>query len=98
MRRVGEMSGGWRRGFEERAPILILVAALGVSGGLVHFLTRNMTFYQDTWAFLLERRDPSLNAVLLPHNEHIVVFPVLIEQSLLRIFGMSSARPEYVLS
>ena len=32
-----------------------------------------------------------------PHNEHIVVIPVLIEQALLRVFGMTSALPEYVL-
>jgi hypothetical protein len=89
--------GGWRRVLGAPVPVLALVAVLVVSGGLTLFLTRSMTFYQDTWAFLLERRDPSLDAVLLPHNEHIVVFPVLIEQALLRIFGMSNAGPEYVL-
>jgi hypothetical protein len=60
-------------------------------------ITREMTFYQDTWAFLMDRRDPSADALFVPHNEHLVVFPVLIEEALIRIFGMSSAKPEYVL-
>ena len=78
-------------------PVLLLIAVLALSGGLTLFLTREMTFYQDTWAFLMERRNLSVDAVLMPHGEHIVAFPVLIEQALIRLFGMTSARPEYIL-
>ncbi|HEU5253823.1 MAG TPA: hypothetical protein VFU16_10920 [Solirubrobacterales bacterium] len=78
-------------------PVVLLAAALTVAFGLILVLTREMTFYQDTWAFLMERREFSADAILSPHNEHIAVFPVLIEQLLLHFFGMTSARPEYVL-
>jgi hypothetical protein len=78
-------------------PVLILVAvlALAVAGTLA--LTWGMTFYQDTWGLLINRRDLSADALFQPHNEHLVVFPALLEMLLLRLFGMSSALPEYVL-
>jgi hypothetical protein len=60
-------------------------------------LTSGMTFFQDTWAFLMERRHLSAYTVFHPHNEHIVAIPVLLELLILRLFGMSSALPEYVL-
>lgn len=98
MRAAGETPGDRQRFFGLSAPVLLLPAALAIAGGLILVLTRDMTFYQDTWALLMDRRDPSVDTVLSPHNEHIVVFPVLIEQALVRVFGMASARPEYVLS
>lgn len=79
-------------------PVLLLFAVLAIAAALTLYLTREMTFYQDTWAFLLDRRNPSVETLLAPHNEHIVLFPVVIEQLLVRAFGMSSAQPEYVLS
>jgi hypothetical protein len=56
-----------------------------------------LTFFQDSWEFLINRRGFSADALLQPHNEHIVVLPVAIAQLLLRLFGMSSARPEFVV-
>lgn len=82
---------------ERRAPLALLGAALAVAVGVVLWLTRDMTFLQDTWDLLMNRRDPSFDALLTPHNEHIVLIPTLIEQLILRLFGMSDATPEYVL-
>ena len=76
-------------------PLLIL--ALAASGFLIVFLTWEFTFLQDTWEYLMSRREITLDNVLRPHNEHIVAIPVMIEQLQLRIFGMEDARPEYVL-
>jgi hypothetical protein len=56
-----------------------------------------LTFFQDTWEFLMNRRAITADAFLQPHNEHIVVIPVAITQVLLRLFGMSSATPEFVV-
>lgn len=56
-----------------------------------------LTFFQDSWEFLVNRRAWSADALLQPHNEHIVVLPVAIELVLLRLFGMSSAMPEFVV-
>jgi len=78
-------------------PTVLLAAALAVSVALTLVLALEMTFFQDTWAFLIERRDPTVFNLLHPHNEHLVVFPVLLTQLFLRVFGMTSAMPEYVL-
>jgi hypothetical protein len=79
------------------APTLLLAAALAVAAAMTLALTAELTFLQDTWEYLMTRRDPSVEVLFRPHNEHLVVFPVLIEQGLLRLFGMSSATPEYVV-
>ncbi|MDX6624018.1 MAG: hypothetical protein QOE75_1950, partial [Solirubrobacterales bacterium] len=79
------------------APALLLAAALIIAAAMALVLTAELTFLQDTWEYLMTRRDPSVESLLRPHNEHLVVFPVLIEQGLLRLFGMSSATPEYVV-
>ncbi len=79
------------------APVALLGLAMAASVALLLVLTREFTFLQDTWEFLMNRRDFTSSALLEPHNEHIVVIPVAIEQLFLRVFGMSDARPEYVL-
>jgi hypothetical protein len=78
-------------------PLVLLGLATAASVALLLYLTRDFTFLQDTWEFLMNRRDPSTDALLAPHNEHIVVIPVAIEQVFLRVFGMADATPEYVL-
>lgn len=79
------------------APALLLGAALTAAGAMTLVLTSGMTFLGDTWEFLINRRNLTVDALLQPHNQHFVVFPVLIEQLLLRLFGMATATPEYVL-
>ena len=79
------------------APEALLGIAMVASVALIVSLTREMTFIQDTWEFLMNRREVTTDSLLVPHNEHIVVIPVMIEQLLLRVFGMTSATPEYVL-
>lgn len=79
------------------APVLLLVAAQVTVLVVTLIWASKLTFYADTWELLMNRRDPTLHALLEPHNEHLILFPVLIEQALLRLFGMGSAMPEYVL-
>ncbi|HEX3041676.1 MAG TPA: hypothetical protein VHP56_06265 [Solirubrobacterales bacterium] len=79
------------------APALLLAAALGTGIAMTLVLTSETTFFQDTWAFLINRREVTPDALFEPHNEHLVVFPVLIEMLLVRVFGMTSALPEQVL-
>jgi len=73
------------------APALLLAAALGTGIAMTLVLTSETTFFQDTWAFLIDRREVTPDALFEPHNEHLVVFPVLIEMLLVRVFGMTSA-------
>lgn len=84
----------WTR---RNAPLVLLGAALLASGLMLLVLTRDLTFFQDTWDFLINRRDLTVDNLLRPHNEHIVMIPVAIELSFLHVFGMSSALPEYLL-
>jgi hypothetical protein len=84
----------WMR---RNAPLVLLGAALLTSGVMLLVLTRDLTFFQDTWDFLINRRDLTVDNLLRPHNEHIVLIPVSIELFFLHVFGMSSALPEYLL-
>lgn len=81
-----------------RNAALVLLAALLVAAAAV-LLTygSGLTFFQDSWEFLMHRRHLSAAALLDPHNEHIVLLPVLINQVLLQSFGMSSMTPELVV-
>lgn len=79
------------------APVATLAALVTASVALLLALSWRLTFYQDTWAFLMTRRGDGVGDFLRPHNEHIVLIPVAIEKLLLGLFGMSTARPEYVL-
>jgi hypothetical protein len=79
------------------APALLLAAAFAAAAVLTLALGSKMTFYADTWELLIDRRDTSVDTLLQPHNEHLILIPVLIAQLCLRLFGMTSAMPEYVL-
>jgi hypothetical protein len=82
---------------QRNAPLFLLAAALLAAAAMTLILTAHFTFLQDTWEFLLGRPHLSLDNLLRPHNEHLVVVPVVIERALVTVFGMSSALPEYVL-
>ncbi len=79
------------------APALLLAAAALGAALLTVVLTWKMSFYADTWELLMNRRDPSVETLLEPHNEHWVLFPTLFQELFLRLFGMTSALPEYLL-
>lgn len=80
-----------------RAALVLLAVAMAASAAVLLHYGSGLTFFQDSWEFLMHRRDPSAATLLDPHNEHIVLLPVLITQASLRIFGMSSMTPELVL-
>jgi len=83
----------WQR---RNVPVLLLGVALVAAAAVLTKAQWDVTFFQDTWAFLLYRQDFSLDAFLEPHNEHIVVIPVAITKLLLEVFGMTSNTPEQV--
>jgi hypothetical protein len=82
---------------QRNAPVLLLGIALAAAAAMTLVLTARLTFLQDTWGFLMGRQNLSADSLLRPHNEHLVVIPVLIEYLLVEAFGMSSAWPEYVV-
>jgi hypothetical protein len=79
------------------APLILLGIALFAAVALLLVLATDLTFFQDTWDFLLQRQGFNADAYLAPHNEHIVVAPVAIEQLLVGLFGTTSAMPEFVV-
>lgn len=79
------------------APYVGLVVALAAAAALLIALSWPLTFFQDTWAILLERPGLSANSLLRPHNEHLVVFQVALEKLLIKVFGMTSSHPEMLV-
>jgi hypothetical protein len=79
------------------APLVLLAVAMGAAAAVLLAYGSGLTFFQDSWEFLMQRRDPSPATLFEPHNEHIVLLPVLITQASLRLFGMESMTPELVL-
>ncbi len=78
-------------------PLLLLGAAMVLAAGLTLAFAWHTTFYADTWELLINRRDPTVDNLLRPHNEHLIVIPILINELFLRVFGMTSAAPELIL-
>jgi hypothetical protein len=78
------------------APALLGLALLAAAVVLLTYGS-DLTWFQDSWEFLMNRRAFTADALFQPHNEHIVLIPVLIEQLGLRVFGMDSMLPEQVL-
>ncbi len=79
------------------APVLVLCAALAAAVAMTLVLTSKFTFLFDTWDLLMARQELTADNLFRPHNEHLIVFPVLIEQGLVRVFGMDTAVPEQVV-
>jgi hypothetical protein len=76
----------------------LLIAAMAISAGVLISMQSHLTFFLDDWDLLLHRRGFSADAFLLPHNEHIVLAPVIIYKALQATVGMDSAAPNQVLS
>jgi hypothetical protein len=79
------------------APVAALAAALLAAAVVLLSYVSGLTYFQDSWEFLMHRRAFTADALLEPHNEHIVLFPVLIFQLLLHLFGIASMTPESVV-
>jgi hypothetical protein len=82
----------WRR----NAPVLVFGAALVAMAIVLVVAQWRITFFQDTFAFLLDRQPWTPHYFLFPHNEHIVILPVAVTKVLLAIFGMTSNVPEQI--
>lgn len=79
------------------APTALMGLALLLAAAMLMALMAGQTFFQDTWAFLLDRQDFSVQSFFAPHNEHIAVIPVAIDKLLVAVFGMTTALPEQIV-
>lgn len=75
----------------------LLALALLASAALLLVIGRDLTYFQDSWAFLLERQGSSADDFLRPHNEHISLISVAVQKLLLATFGMGSDLPERIV-
>lgn len=81
---------------KRNGPELVFGAALLAAVVVLIAAQWRITFFQDTFAFLLDRQPWTLHSFAFPHNEHIVILPVAVTKVLLAVFGMSSNVPEQV--
>lgn len=86
-----------RDALSRNAPYVLLAVAMAAAAAVLLSYGSDLTFFQDSWEFLMNRRDLSVDSLFAPHNEHIVVVPVLVELLSLRLFGMDSMAPELAL-
>ena len=78
--------------------MLLLAAAMAISGAILVVLGSKVTFVLDDWTYILYRRDFSADAFLMPANEHLVGGAVATWKLLLDGFGMGSIVPFRVVS
>jgi hypothetical protein len=76
-----------------RAPIVALGISAAAAFVLVMYLGRGIGFYFDEWNFALDRRGHSLDTFLEPHNEHMVLVPVVVYKLLFAIVGLGHHWP-----
>jgi hypothetical protein len=79
-------------------PRAALAVALAASGTLLLVWLSHLTFFGDDWDPLLYRRGFSLDVLLRPHAEHILLGPTLIYKGIQATIGMESLLPYAVVS
>jgi hypothetical protein len=72
------------------AATLVVLIAAGAIGILLFGIVRGLTFVADEWAFITARRDPSLEAVLAPYNNHWQAIPILAYEAALGLRGLGA--------
>jgi hypothetical protein len=78
---------------DERTPRIGFVLAAVAAFALLIYLGRSLTFYNDEWTFIVERRDLSLDDLMRPHNEHWSLFLALGYGIMFWLFGLASYLP-----
>ena len=92
------VAGRANRVAEKRNAALVLLGAALVTAAVVLLTLRlGPDPFQDSWEFLMHRRGFSVDAFMQPHNEHIVVLPVAIEQLSAAALRDGLGAPEFVV-
>jgi hypothetical protein len=79
-------------------PRVLLAVAVAASGVLLLVLLSHLTFFNDDWDPLLYRRGFSVDVLLRPHAEHILLGPTLIYKGIQATIGMESLIPYAIVS
>jgi hypothetical protein len=75
-------------------PDTLLIVAMAAAAIMLIALGWKLTFFQDVWDVLVGRQSWSAHDLLVPHNEHLIVFQAIVEKLFIEIFGMRNAHPE----
>ena len=86
-----------RRCSQERAALLVFIAAEVAAFGLILVLGRNRWFFNDDWDFLAQRTAGEVNDLFRPHYEHWITLPLLAYRFLWWLFGARSYLPYQAL-
>ena len=79
-------------------PRVLLGVAVAASGVLLLILLSHLTFFGDDWEPLLYRRGLSVDVLLRPHLQHILLGPTLIYKGIQATIGMESLIPYAIVS
>ena len=77
----------------ERVVSFCLLGLGSIVGMTILWAGRGETFFADEWAFIVGRRDWTVDTFLLPHNEHITVLPVVVYKLLFVVVGLHAYWP-----
>ncbi|MFN2471698.1 MAG: hypothetical protein ABR583_12075 [Gaiellaceae bacterium] len=74
----------------ELVPVAVLGIAMLIAFVLLYRKGFGLTFYYDEWNFVMNRRGWSLGTFLEPHNEHLVLIPVIVFKFLFVTVGLDA--------
>jgi hypothetical protein len=72
---------------------LVFAAMCLVAVAVLLYISRHGTFFGDEWTFIDLRSDWSFRQLMLPHNEHWALLPLLIYNTLFSTVGLGSYLP-----
>jgi len=84
--RPAERSGALE---SNRLGLVVLGAAMVASASLLLWLERGTTFMVDEWSWVNRAATGSLNDLLQPINQHLLLVPLALAKGLLGLWGMS---------
>jgi len=79
--------------WDRRLAIAILVVVGIAMLGLLLFVSRWVTFWQDEWNFIVQRPDPSVRSFFAPHLDTLLATLVAVYEVLLAVFGLHTYLP-----
>jgi len=91
--------GRWQRRlspdllWDRRLAIAILVVVGIAMLGLLLFVSRWVTFWQDEWNFIVQRPDPSVRSFFAPQVDTLLATLVAVYEVLLAAFGLHTYLP-----
>jgi hypothetical protein len=88
----------WQRFDPVAMGLAAFAAAALASVAYVLVVGREQTLILDEWSYLTNSTGWSLEDLLRPHNDHLIVLPILLLKLMYEVFGISSHLPYQLLA